>query len=61
MTKEPQVIEHWINMVNIEGRDLTKWEEDFMFSITEQWAARKSISDKQEAVLERIYVHKTPT
>lgn len=61
MTKEPKVIEHWITTVNEEGRGLSKWELDFMESITEQFEKRNSISDKQEEILERIYSEKTPT
>lgn len=60
MLSEPKVIEHWITTINDDGRNLTKWELDFMESITEQFAQRNSISDKQEEILERIYVNKTP-
>ena len=60
MTKEPQVIEAWINHVNDNGVNLTKWELDFMQSITEQFVSWKKISDKQEEILERIYTEKTP-
>ena len=49
-----------IDEVNMHGVNLTKWEKDFMESITEQFAGRKSISDKQEEILERIYAEKTP-
>ena len=59
MTKDPQVIEHWIKEINENGVNLSKWEKDFMKSITEQFERRKSISDKQEAILERIYADKT--
>lgn len=59
MTKDPQVIEDWINHVNERGVNLTKWEKDFMESITEQFANRRSLSDKQEEILERIYAEKT--
>lgn len=60
MTYDKQVIESWINAVNEEGVNLTKWEEDFMESITEQFKVRQSISDKQEEILERIYTDKVP-
>ena len=56
MTKEPEIILDWITVVNDYGRDLTKWEEDFMESITEQFRAHNWISDKQEEILERIYL-----
>jgi hypothetical protein len=59
MTQSPQVIEHWITTVNEEGRNLSKWELDFMESITDQFKTRNWISDKQEEILERIYAEKT--
>lgn len=62
MKQKPEVIAHWINTVNTEAlHKLTKWELDFMESITEQFEKRNSISDKQEEILERIYAEKTPT
>lgn len=60
MTKEPEVIENWINTVQEEGRNLSKWEQDFMESIQDQWERRKFITDRQEEILERIYSEKTP-
>lgn len=60
MIKEPETIERWIETVNLEGKNLTKWEESFMESITEQFMTRKWISDKQEEILERIYAERTP-
>lgn len=60
MTKDPEVIESWINLVQEEGRDLSKWEQDFMESIQERFERTKFITDKQEEILERIYSEKTP-
>lgn len=60
MTHKPEVIKSWIEHVNNEGRNLTKWELDFMESITEQFEERNSLSDRQEEILERIYTDKTP-
>ena len=59
MTHPKEVIEHWINMINTEGRNLSKWERDFMDSITEQFEERGSISNKQEEIVERIYADRT--
>lgn len=60
MTKPKEVIREWIELVNTEGRNLSKWEQDFMDSIIEQSEERGSISDRQEEILERIYSEKTP-
>lgn len=53
------VINHWIETVNTEARNLSKWEQDFMDSITEQFSRKGFISDRQEEILERIYAEKT--
>jgi uncharacterized membrane-anchored protein len=55
-----EVIEQWIDAVNDEGRRLTDWELHFMESITNQFASSGSLSEKQEEILERIYVEKVP-
>lgn len=60
MTKDAKVIEHWITTINEEGRNLSKWELDFMESVTEQFSRSNSVSDKQEEIIERIYAQKTP-
>lgn len=59
MTKPKAVIQSWIELVNTEGRGLSKWEQDFMDSITEQFEERGAISDRQEEILERIYSNRT--
>jgi hypothetical protein len=60
MTKDPEVIERWITLVNEEGRGLNKWEQDFMESITDRFERSRFITDRQEEILERIYSEKTP-
>jgi len=36
-----------------------KWEEDFVASVSEQLEKRRSLSDRQIAILECIYAEKT--
>jgi len=60
MTKDPETIEHWLDTIRNDGVNLTKWEEDFMDSIYDQWSQKRFISDKQEAIVERIYAERTP-
>lgn len=60
MTKSKEVIQQWIDTILNEGINLSKWEEEFVGSVAEQFERRGSISDKQEDILERIYVEKTP-
>lgn len=59
MTNDPSTIDDWINAIDNYGTGLTKWEQDFFDSVADQWAEKKWISDKQEAILERIYANKT--
>lgn len=61
MQKDPEVIADWLEQIRINGRNLTKWEEDFVDSVAEQFSEKRWISDKQENILERIYSEKTPT
>jgi hypothetical protein len=39
---------------------LTKWEQDFIRSISDQWERRHLLSEGQENTLEKIYVEKIP-
>lgn len=58
MQKDKLVVKMWLQEIDINGKNLTKWEEDFIASITEQFERTGSLSDKQEDILERIYVDK---
>ena len=58
MIHDINTIIQWLEAVNNEGEDLTKWEESFMSSITDQFDRTRSLSEKQEAILERIYTEK---
>ena len=58
--KTKEIIKQWIEDVNEEGRGLTDWERNFMFSITEQFDSRGALSERQEEILERIYTEKVP-
>lgn len=60
MNNKYELIQHWINEINEHGVNLSKWEKDFMESISEQFEKYKTISDKQEEIVERIYTDKTP-
>lgn len=57
---EDELLEYWIDTINHEGRNLSKWEKDFMESITEQFERTHSLSEKQKEIVERIYAEKTP-
>src|SRR5262245_6021800 len=57
-----EVHRDWVQKIQSEGRDLTEWEENFVQDLAERFTfGRKLVSKKQEDILERIYVEKTPT
>jgi hypothetical protein len=60
MEQDPDVVRLWIQTVLESGVGLTKWEADFVASIDQQFQQKKSLSEKQLEVLERIYAAKTP-
>lgn len=60
MDKDPEVVRLWIQTCLEEGQGITKWENDFLVSIEEQFKRRGSLSEKQLEILERIYADKTP-
>lgn len=57
--EEKKLIEEWFKEIDEKGVNLTKWEEDFMDSIKEQYKERKYLSMKQMEILERIYADRT--
>lgn len=53
-------IEGWLDAVISEARNLTKWEEDFITSVYDQWERSGFLSERQLEILERIYTEKVP-
>ena len=53
------LIEHMLQALDTPHKTLTKWEEDFIESLADQFETRKSLSDRQYEILERIYSEKT--
>ncbi len=39
---------------------LSAWEQSFIESLREQWDRRRSLSERQVEILDRIYSEKTP-
>lgn len=61
LTREQSEWVGWLETVETEGLNLTKWEEDFCQSIRERFdEGRFHLSEKQADILERIYADKTP-
>jgi len=55
------IVKHQIQCIQDHGLNLTEWEEEFIRSIILQHKAGRTLSEKQEAIVERIYNAKTPT
>jgi len=60
MTTDKQKLhQSWIDAcINESTKRLTKWEEDFLESISDQLTNTGSLSDRQAEILERIYTEK---
>jgi len=56
---EKKKIEHWFKEIEETGVNLTKWEQDFVESVKVQYQERGKLSEKQQEILERIYVDRT--
>jgi uncharacterized membrane-anchored protein len=54
-----ELIAHMIEMLKTPSQELTKWEEDFIESVTDQFERRGTLSDRQAEILEKIYAEKT--
>lgn len=52
------VIQQMLDSLKTPSRELTKWEENFLDSIAEQFATKKWLSDRQFELLDRIYEEK---
>ena len=55
MINHPDTIRYWLEIIRTEAKTLTKWEEDFIDSVSEQFATNRYLSNKQEAIIEKIY------
>lgn len=54
--KEEDKIEYMLQTCAVHFTKLSKWEQDFIDSITAQWEAKKWLSAAQEEWLEKIHV-----
>ena len=59
-TLDPERIAEVIDICLDEIDRLTKWEQGFIASLSDQWEQRHRLSDRQKEILERIYVEKVP-
>lgn len=57
---QQELIQHMLSALETPSKDLTKWEENFVASVGEQFERTKSLSARQCEILERIYTEKTP-
>jgi hypothetical protein len=55
-----KLVEHMLSALESPHKELTDWETDFIGSVSDQYSLRRSLSDRQIEILERIYTEKTP-
>lgn len=55
----PEIIEHFLSELEHPYKELTEWEDNFIISIRDQFNRKRSLSDRQFEILERIYAEKT--
>lgn len=55
-----EVIKHYIDSINEEGRGLSPWEVQFVEGISDRFERGGGLSEKEETILERIYSERTP-
>ena len=53
------VIEQMLQSLEAPVKELTKWEENFLESIADQFQQKGSLSDRQFEILDKIYGEKT--
>lgn len=52
-------IQEMLDALQTPSKELTKWEENFLESLAEQFETRGTLSDRQFEILDRIYTEKT--
>ena len=50
----------WVEKIQMEGKELTAWEEDFVESMRQRIDEGWNLSDRQAEILEGIYSERTP-
>ena len=55
-----ETLKDWTERCMSSGRNLTKWEQDFVESLDDQLRTSGSLSLRQEEILESIYTAKVP-
>lgn len=59
LRERAKLIDHLLSELEAPTRKLTDWELKFLESVRFQWETYGRLSDKQFAVLQRIYDEKT--
>lgn len=54
-----KMVLHMLQDLETPSKELTKWEEGFIESITDQFNRTFNLSERQFEILERIYAEKT--
>ncbi len=70
VSNQNKIWDNWLESVEVTGKELTEWEDNFIKSLRNQRTADRKytinnipgfiFSEKQADILERIYANKTP-
>ncbi len=52
--------DEWLDQIAERGVNLTAWEIDFVEDMQGKRAAKRTLTDKQVEILERIFAQRTP-
>lgn len=52
--------DEWLERIEVDGVNLTAWEEEFVESIRARRETGRALTDSQAETLERIYSARTP-
>jgi len=57
--KTHETIQHMLDALDSPRHPLSKWEENFLATVNEQFESHRHLSDDQFEKLEEVYVEKT--
>jgi hypothetical protein len=58
-TARQEAIQRMLEALKTPVKELSKWEENFLESVAEQFETRHSLSERQYEILDNLYSEKT--
>ena len=54
-----ETVDQWLTLIQEQGRNLSKWEQDFVDDVADKLRGGRFLTEKQVGIVERIYAEKT--